>query len=108
MKTFKDTCGFITGGASGIGLAMARELGNRGMSLMLADIEADALEQAAGELRSSGIEAETVVLDVGDHVAYERVARYTLERLGKINFLFNNAGVGALSPAGQTDRKSVV
>ncbi|MFN2327616.1 MAG: SDR family NAD(P)-dependent oxidoreductase [Chromatocurvus sp.] len=102
MKTFKDTCGFITGGASGIGLAMARELGNRGMSLMLADIEADALEQAAGELRSSGIEAETVVLDVGDHVAYERVARYTLERLGKINFLFNNAGVGALSPAGQT------
>lgn len=69
MKTFHNTCGFITGGASGIGLAMARELGNRGMSLMLADIEADALDQAARELDSAGIEAQTVVLDVGDHSA---------------------------------------
>lgn len=102
MKTFENTCGFITGGASGIGLAMARELGSRGMSLMLADIEADALETAASELRHVGIEANTVVLDVADPSAYEQAARHTLEQLGKINFLFNNAGVGARSPAGQT------
>lgn len=102
MHTFTNTCGFITGAASGIGLAMAQELGKRGMSLMLADIEADALEQAASALRAAGVQAETVVLDVGDPVAYEHAARHTLQRLGKVNFLFNNAGVGALSPAGQT------
>lgn len=102
MNNFEDTCGFITGGASGIGLAMARELGQRGMSLMLADIEAEALSHAADALRAEDIRVDTAVLDVGDPMAYQRVARQTLEQLGKVNFLFNNAGVGTFSPAGST------
>lgn len=102
MKTFTDTCGFITGGASGIGLAMARALGSRGMSLMLADIEPEALQEAANRLRTENIRVDTAVLDVGDPVAYERVAAQTLAQLGKVNFLFNNAGVGSFSPAGRT------
>lgn len=102
MKTFTDTCGFITGGASGIGLAMARALGSRGMSLMLADIEPETLHEAAKRLRTENIRVDTAVLDVGDPAAYERVAAQTLAQLGKVNFLFNNAGVGSFSPAGRT------
>jgi len=102
VKDFTDTTGFITGGASGIGLAMARALGQRGMRVMLADIEADALASAEETLRGEGIEAHGTVLDVGDPEAYAGVAEQTLATLGKVNFLFNNAGVGTLSPAGQT------
>ncbi|KGE02750.1 SDR family NAD(P)-dependent oxidoreductase [Pseudohaliea rubra] len=102
MKAFSNTTGFITGGASGIGLAMARELGRRGMQVMLADIEARVLDSSVETLRSEGIEAHGTVLDVGDPDAYARVAEETLTTLGKVNFLFNNAGVGTLSPAGQT------
>lgn len=74
MEDFTDTTGFITGGASGIGLAMARALGHRGMRVMLADIEADALTTAEETLRADGIEAQGMVLDVGDAEAYARVA----------------------------------
>ena len=102
MKDFNNSTGFITGGASGIGLAMARALGNRGMTVMLADIEAETLDRAEGALRSEGIAAHSIVLDVGDPDAYARAAAQALETLGKVNFLFNNAGVGTLSPAGQT------
>jgi len=66
VKDFTDTTGFITGGASGIGLAMARALGQRGMRVMLADIEADTLARAEETLRAEGIQAQGTELDVGD------------------------------------------
>ena len=102
MREFKDTVGFITGGASGIGLAAAEALGRRGMNLMLADIEADTLASAVDGLRAQGISVEGLTLDVADSVAYESAARQTLERFGKVNFLFNNAGVGSFALAGAT------
>ena len=102
LREFKDTVGFITGGASGIGLAAAEALGKRGMKLMLADIEADTLARAVEGLRSKGITAEGLPLDVADSAAYESVTRQTLEHFGKVNFLFNNAGVGSFAMAGAT------
>jgi NAD(P)-dependent dehydrogenase (short-subunit alcohol dehydrogenase family) len=102
VKDFSHSTGFLTGGASGIGLAMAKELGSRGMRVMLADIEAGALAGAEKTLRDEGIDAHGIVLDVGDPEAYARAAEQTLAAFGKVNFLFNNAGVGTLSPAGQT------
>jgi NADP-dependent 3-hydroxy acid dehydrogenase YdfG len=94
MQNFANTVGFITGGASGIGLGMARALGERGMAVVLADIEAAALATAAEDLAKLGITAHTEVLDVSDAEAYQRVAERTLARHGSIQFLFNNAGVG--------------
>lgn len=102
MHKFQDTVGFITGAASGIGLAAAEALGERGMALMLTDIEKDTLQTAAQGLRAKGMEIESAVLDVSDYAAYQAVAKRALERFGKINFLFNNAGVGSFSPAGST------
>jgi NAD(P)-dependent dehydrogenase (short-subunit alcohol dehydrogenase family) len=94
MDNFSNTVGFITGGAAGIGLGVARALGQRGMTVVLADIEADTLDAAAADLRQSGIEVDTAVLDVSDEAAYRAVAADTLERHGAVHFLFNNAGVG--------------
>jgi NAD(P)-dependent dehydrogenase (short-subunit alcohol dehydrogenase family) len=94
MDNFENTVGFITGGASGIGLGVARALGERGMTVVLADIEADTLAAAAEELRGVGITVDTAVLDVSDAGAYKAVAERTLEKHGTLHFLFNNAGVG--------------
>ena len=94
MDNFANTVGFITGGASGIGLGVARALGERGMTVVLADIEADTLAAAAQDLRGSGISVDSAVLDVSDAGAYRAVAERTLDRHGTLHFLFNNAGVG--------------
>lgn len=93
MNNFDKTVGFITGGASGIGLGVARALGQQGMTLILADIEPETLARAAQGLRSEGMQVHTTVLDVSDADAYSKVAQQTLAEHGKVNFLFNNAGV---------------
>ena len=100
MKDFGDKVGFITGGASGIGYAVAEAMAARGMALTLVDIEPDALALAAEKLSQYGALIETAVLDVADLEAYRQVASQALDHFGRINFLFNNAGVGSGSMAG--------
>lgn len=100
MKDFASKVGFITGGAGGIGYAVAEAMAKRGMSLMLVDIEADTLAEAAAKLAVYDIQLETAVLDVSDLESYQKVAKQTLDHFGKVNFLFNNAGVGSGSIAG--------
>ncbi|GAB5414287.1 MAG: hypothetical protein Cons2KO_18900 [Congregibacter sp.] len=102
MNNFENTVGFITGGAAGIGLGVAKALGEQGMTLVLADIEPQTLEATADDLRAQGIEVYTEVLDVADAEAYKAVAERTLARHKTIHFLFNNAGVAAPSTAGES------
>lgn len=83
---------FITGGANGIGLGIARALAAKGVKLALVDIDAEALERAASEL--SGVTAvETAVLDMRDRASFAGVADRIEDRLGPVSLLFNNAGV---------------
>ena len=89
---------FITGGANGIGLGIARALSAVGAKLALADLDAGALERAKKEL-SAQTEVEAVVLDVRDREAYVRAADALEARLGPVSLLFNNAGVVAGTPA---------
>jgi len=84
---------FITGGAQGIGLGIARALAREGMRLALADIDTAALADARAEL-STVAEVGTFPLDVRDRAAYARVTDETEERLGPVSVLCNNAGVG--------------
>jgi NAD(P)-dependent dehydrogenase (short-subunit alcohol dehydrogenase family) len=84
----------VTGGASGIGLALAHRWAAEGMKLVLGDIEADALERAAASL-PSGTEVVTVVADVSKVEQVEEIRLSALEAFGAVHVVCNNAGVGA-------------
>lgn len=93
---------FITGGAAGIGLGIAKAFAARGANIMLADIDDEALEAAAAELRQSGAQVGTVHCDVASEQAVRDAAAATIEKFGKVHFLVNNAGVGTGGEAGET------
>jgi NAD(P)-dependent dehydrogenase (short-subunit alcohol dehydrogenase family) len=92
MDRIDGKTAFITGGARGIGLGIARALGRSGAKLALADIDKPALAAAKTEL-AKATAVETFVLDVRDREAYARVADETESRLGPVSILCNNAGV---------------
>ena len=84
----------VTGAASGIGLALANAFAASGCSVVLADVQADALEVAAAEVGAHGVEALTVVTDVSKAEQVEALAAATMERFGAVHVVCNNAGVG--------------
>lgn len=94
MQDFNNKVAVITGAASGIGFAIAREAATRGMKLVLADIEVAALEKAAQVLTSTGADLITVVTDVSDAASMENVEAKTFSAYGAVHLVFNNAGVG--------------
>ncbi|MBO6669598.1 SDR family NAD(P)-dependent oxidoreductase [Parvibaculum sp.] len=95
MKDLAGKTAFITGGASGIGLAMARAFGKAGMNVMLADINEDDLAVAVTELKERQIKAAGVRCDVTERKSVERAAQETVDAFGKVHLVCNNAGVGA-------------
>jgi NAD(P)-dependent dehydrogenase (short-subunit alcohol dehydrogenase family) len=101
MRDLKGKTAFITGGASGIGLAMAQAFGRAGMSVMLGDIEEAPLKAAVESLEALQIRAAGVLCDVGDRAALEAAAKATVETFGKVHVVCNNAGVGAGGPLDQ-------
>lgn len=84
---------FITGGASGLGLAMARSLSGAGMKVAIADIQEDALAAAAAAFTESNADVITVKVDVNDRDALEDAAKQTEAAFEKIHVVCNNAGV---------------
>lgn len=96
---FNDKTCFITGGARGIGLGIARACARRGARLALADIDAQALDDAAQELREL-TEVRTYQLDITDRAGFLDVADRAEQDLGPVHALFNNAGViDSVSPS---------
>jgi len=93
MDTISGKVAVITGGASGIGLATAKALAGKGAKLVIADIEASALNKAVAELSSSGAKAEGVVCDVADLGSLRNLAQQAFSKMGAVHILFNNAGV---------------
>lgn len=92
MERLGGRVAFITGGAQGIGLGIARALAREGVKLALADVNADALKKARAEL-SALTPTETFVLDVRDRERFATVADEAERSLGPVSLLFNNAGV---------------
>jgi len=95
MDVFAGKTAFVTGGASGIGLALGRAFAQEGMNVMLADIEADALSEAAESLSGLRSKVRIVSCDVADPESVERAAQATIEAFGKVHVVCNNAGVAA-------------
>lgn len=102
MKEFKDKVAVITGGASGLGLEIARLAAKKGMKLVLADIEERALKQAQVEFAGQGVEVLAVRTNVAIAEDVEQLADKTLERFGAVHLLFNNAGVALNKTAWET------
>ncbi|WP_033294691.1 SDR family oxidoreductase [Amycolatopsis jejuensis] len=100
MTEWQGSVAFVTGGAQGIGLGIARALGKRGVRLVLADIDDEALARASAEL-SSVTQVAAYRLDVRDRGAFAAVADRAEAELGPVGLLFNNAGIVPYAPAAQ-------
>jgi NAD(P)-dependent dehydrogenase (short-subunit alcohol dehydrogenase family) len=85
----------ITGGASGIGLATARQLASSGMNLVLGDIEDEPLQAAVASLRDQGAKVVGVRCDVSLEVDVAQLRDAALMEFAGAHIIFNNAGVGA-------------
>ena len=101
MRDVAGKTAFITGGASGMGLAMARSFAKAGMKVVIADIEQAAREAAQAEFESSNAEFLVLPLDVTDRDAMKEAADATEERFGKVHVVCNNAGVAVGGPIDQ-------
>lgn len=94
MQDFMGRTAVITGGASGIGLGMARSLAGRGMQLVLADLDEALLKSAEKEFSAAGTSVVCQVCDVSKLEEVERLAEVTMERFGAVHVVCSNAGVG--------------
>ena len=101
MKLF-DLAGqvaLVTGGSRGLGLQMAHALGEAGAKIMLTSRKASDLEEAAADLQAAGIDARWIAADSSDPEQIRRVVDETVQRLGHIDILINNAGATWGAPA---------
>lgn len=94
MEEFEGKVAVVTGGASGIGRAMAGAFAGLGMKLVLADIEGGPLEVAAAELRTTGADVFAVTADVSRYADVERIGASAMDVFGALHVACNNAGVG--------------
>jgi NADP-dependent 3-hydroxy acid dehydrogenase YdfG len=90
---FKDKVAIITGAASGIGLAIAKKCAKEGMKVVLVDIDEASLIEVKEELKSFKTDLLSVVCDVSKEKDIQLLSKKTMETFGKIDLLFNNAGV---------------
>ena len=93
MKHFKNKVAVITGAASGIGLGIAKRCVKEGIKTVLSDIEEDLLFKVTDELKNAGGDVLAVVCDVSSLEEVKKLAEQTLKSYGKVNLLFNNAGI---------------
>ena len=95
MKEFSGRTAVITGAGSGFGLEASRIAARRGMNVVMADVQADALERAAAEIEGLGAKVLAQRVDVSKAADMEALGRAVAHRFGAPHVVFNNAGVGA-------------
>ena len=94
MQDLHGKVAVVTGGASGIGNALARRFASEGARVVIGDVEAAALERAVSELRASGASVEGVVTDVSDPAQMQALGDAAVAAFGGVHVFCNNAGVG--------------
>src|SRR5580692_5949492 len=98
MEQLRGKVAVITGAASGIGRAVATRAAAEGMKVVLADIEENALKEAADELAAGGAEVVAAVTDVSDVASVRELRDRTLREFDAVHLVHNNAGVGTGGP----------
>ena len=94
MRDFKGRTAVVTGGASGIGLGMARAFAARGMNLVLADLDEGLLQTAEKEFQDAGVGVVTQSCDVSKLEENEKLADLAVSKFGGVHVVCSNAGVG--------------
>jgi NAD(P)-dependent dehydrogenase (short-subunit alcohol dehydrogenase family) len=94
IRIFDGATAVVTGGASGIGRALSEELAKGGCEVILADLQIELAEEVASEIRESGGQAKAVEVDVIDFFAVEQLVQETVGRTGRLDYIFNNVGIG--------------
>jgi NAD(P)-dependent dehydrogenase (short-subunit alcohol dehydrogenase family) len=102
-----ERAAIVTGASSGIGLGIARVLGEEGYALTVAARRAEKLEQAAAGLRDDGFEVNAVSGNLGDEAGVQEVVRSHRERFRRLDVLVNNAGVGFGENIGELTTKKI-
>ena len=105
MQDLKGKVAVITGGADGIGKALAVAAATEGMKLVLADIDADKLSATVEELAGTGAEVIGLRTDVSSESSVQALADAAFERFGNVHLLINNAGVALAKSAWETTQK---
>lgn len=95
----KGKTALVTGGSRGLGLQMAHALGEAGAKIMLSSRKAEDLEEAAAELQAAGIDARWIAADLSKEEEIRSLADQTLERVGDVHIVVNNAGAAWGAPA---------
>jgi NAD(P)-dependent dehydrogenase (short-subunit alcohol dehydrogenase family) len=93
LRVFDGGVALVTGAASGIGKALTEALSSRGCVVVAADRDLEPAQEVAGALQREGRGVTATLLDVRDLASFERTVAQTVETHGRLDFLFNNAGV---------------
>ena len=99
LRTYKDAVAIVTGAGSGIGRAIALELARRGSQVVLADIELADAQAVADEIAGGGGRARAQRVDVADAAAIEALIAHVAAEQGRLDYLFNNAGIAVVGDA---------
>jgi NAD(P)-dependent dehydrogenase (short-subunit alcohol dehydrogenase family) len=111
IRIFDGATAIVTGGASGIGQALAEELAKRGCEVVLADLQIELAEEVASDINALGGRAKAVKIDVTDFPSMEQLIQETVKRTGRLDYLFNNAGIvigGPVNRLGIEDWNQIV
>lgn len=98
-QNLNGSVAIITGGASGIGAAFGKELASRGCEVILADRQINLAEEVAESIRDAGGKASAVEVNIVEYFAVESLVRETVKRTGRLDYMFNNAGITMAGPA---------
>ena len=102
---FRNKVAVVTGGASGLGLALCEALLNRQAQVVLADIDGEAAQQQAERLQHGAAQLRAVPLDVTQLAAVKALISDVVRQFGRVDLMFNNAGIGGTLPYPQATRE---
>ncbi|GAA1521338.1 SDR family NAD(P)-dependent oxidoreductase [Brevibacterium permense] len=107
MADFTGKVALVTGGGSGLGEAISKDLAAKGAKVVLTDINLEAAERVAGEVTEAGGTASAIQQDTSSKEDSEKVVKFAVDTYGGLNFAVNNAGIGGKQvPVGETDLDS--